>query len=692
MSGIETLDGTDYARYELAGATVLIEAGIEVANGAIPLNLLGGEDAVRFEASPGNRFGYAVGGASDINGDGFDDVVTAGNHGSSGRAIYTVFGQAPKFDAVVDLAELDGTNGFQLNTPDARGSEWSIVPAGDINADGFADFVINQQPVDTEPQYGSSHVVFGKASGFSAVQDLEDLDGTNGFLLTGLTGDFYAEFLRTRAAGDINNDGFDDLIAGAAAAGTTYVVYGRDGGFPAVFDLATIDGSNGFRFEDTAAGVAPGWDVAHAGDVNGDGLSDVIIGAGEDKRDASAPELSGAAYVVYGDSGGFPASLRPDDLDGTNGFRLWGSGDSLHVGWSVHSAGDFNGDGLADMLVEARSPDTSDGLLSPQVYVVFGRDSGFDGDIDLPGISVSDGFRIDSVRSLLEGMESYVGAGDLNGDGYDDLLLRSGYDEAAGGNAGGTYLVFGRPTGFSEPLDLTDPASTAFVRFHHEATDSRRGDPIAPVGDVNGDGFDDFVLGAAAADSGYGKLGSAYLVYGRDFHGEVTFPGTEGDDTLVGTSADEILIGGLGNDHLDGGPGNDVLIGGGGDDVIVYEPFADVLSVDGGGGFDTLQIDDGGIVLDFSMIPATRVSGFEVVDIGGDGSNTVHLTLGDVLDLSDSRVLRVLGDADDTVVASGQGWVADSPSTVNLDGTLFTSYSLNNTTLLIDEVITQTVS
>src|SRR5262245_36484780 len=195
-----------------------------------------------------------------------------------------------QFPANIDLSSLDGSTGFKLTGSNFFGC--SVASAGDVNGDGFAEVIFGSSA-------GASYVVFGQASGFAANIALASLDGSTGFQLSG------AGF-SVNSAGDVNGDGVADLIVGAT--GVSYVVFGQASGFAANIALASLDGSTGFRL--SGAGTA----VASAGDVNGDGFADLIVGA------------PGAQYVVFGKASGFAANIDASALDGITGFTLSGAG------------------------------------------------------------------------------------------------------------------------------------------------------------------------------------------------------------------------------------------------------------------------------------------------------------------------------------------------------------------------------
>ncbi|MAP96551.1 MAG: hypothetical protein CMK07_16560, partial [Ponticaulis sp.] len=229
----------------------------------------------------------------------------------------------------------------------------------------MSDFIIGAVRADPngESNSGETYIVFGQSSGFGSTFNLSDIDGTNGFILNGIA---QAEDSghAVSSAGDINNDGYDDVIVGAPSAdqpgadntGTAYIVYGKSGGFDTSIDLSDIDGSNGFFVQGLAAGSALGAAVSTIGDINGDGIGDIIIGA--DDADTVNGANSGINYVIFGSSAGFGQEFELSDLDGTNGFVINGEDGGDHAGISVSNAGDINADGVDDLMVTAPTDDT----------------------------------------------------------------------------------------------------------------------------------------------------------------------------------------------------------------------------------------------------------------------------------------------------------------------------------------------
>ena len=474
----------------------------------------------------GDSSGRSVSDAGDINGDGFDDLIIgapfANSNGSySSGASYIVFGTDAGFDAALDLSDLDGSNGFVLDGIDAGDRfGFSVSGAGDVNGDGIDDLIIGAR--DASDYVDESYVVFGTDAGFDAVFELSSLDGSNGFVLNGIGFSGYS----VSGAGDVNGDGFDDLIIGAPFAnpygngyyaGESYVVFGTDAGFDAVFELSSLDGSNGFTLNSSTRDFfdsSSGYSVSNAGDVNGDGFDDVIIGSYNN---------SGVTHVVLGSDAGFDAVFDLSSIDGSNGFRFIGN-DFDFSGRSVSGAGDINGDGFDDVIINA--PTAIYGAsynvsYAGTTYVVFGSDEGFSPSFRPSDLDGSNGFVIEGAETYSQSGESVSGAGDVNGDGFDDLIIGAPYPSSGayvsdkGDEPGESYVVFGTDAGFDAVFELSSiDGSNGFVLTGIDADDTS-GDSVSGAGDFNGDGIDDLIIGAYQADPNGSRSGESYVVFGR---------------------------------------------------------------------------------------------------------------------------------------------------------------------------------
>ena len=574
------------------------------------------------------------------------------------------------FPAEFNLADLDGSNGFVIRGEGNIGfsggslSGYSVSSAGDINGDGFDDVIIGAPEYDAFSVFsgfiipvGKSYVVFGSDESFPSVLELSSLDGSNGF---GIEPNTYIDRLgqSVSGVGDINGDGFDDVIIGApyprdtSNRGRTYIIFGNNGGFPSNilsssnsqvfgglydgdlfgFSVSGAGDVNGDGFDDVIIGAPEagtsregnsvlafgnrtgtdftfttfvgidendflGGSVSGAGDVNGDGIDDLIIGADEAETDTSN---QGQTYVVFGNSAGFGAEFDLTSLNGRNGFVIRGIDEDDYSGFSVSDAGDINGDGFDDLIIgalRAEANKTSQG----ESYVVFGKSRRFAAELDLANLNGRNGFVIRGIDEYDFSGISVSGAGDVNGDGFDDLIIGASGADADVNNQGESYVVFGSSEGFSAELKLKNlDGDNGFVIRGIDENDFS-GRAVSGAGDVNGDGIDDIIIGALRAEAGASSSddrGESYVIFG--VASETVVSGTSNNDLLNGSSQDESIFGLAGNDTINGRGGDDVLRGNKGRDRLSGGTGNDTLNgnngsdrLSGQAGNDTVNGDNG---------------------------------------------------------------------------------------------------
>jgi hypothetical protein len=433
-----------------SGASYVVFGSRSGFGASLDLSTLDGTNGFKISGeAAGDLLGFSVSGAGDINGDGIDDLAVgalfADANGANSGASYVIFGSAGGFAANLNLSALTGTNGFKISGEAAKDYSGAVSGAGDVNGDGIDDLIIGAGGAGSDA--GAGYVIFGSATAFPANLNLSALNGANGFKVNGeAAGDSLGNSVS--GAGDVNGDGIDDVIIGAPGAdangadsGATYVIFGSTSGFTAVLDLSTLTGGNGFKISGEHASDISGQSVSGAGDVNGDGIGDVIIGASS--ADSNGPD-SGASFVVFGRANGFAANLNLSDLTGANGFKVIAEARGDNLGHSVGGAGDINADGIDDLIIGAIRADPH-GSESGASYVLFGSTRGFAAKIGLSKLSAADGFKISGEAVEDQLGRTVSGAGDINGDGIDDLVVGAPFADSKGTDAGTSYVIFGAP-------------------------------------------------------------------------------------------------------------------------------------------------------------------------------------------------------------------------------------------------------
>ena len=446
---------------------------------------------------------------------------TAGNFSSVSANSLTVTSAVPAINLSAIAA---GVGGFVINGQAVGdGSGWSVSSAGDVNGDGLVDVIVGA--IYSDPNglndAGRSYVVFGQTANTAInLSALTVVGNTLGFVINGQAANDY-NGRTVSSAGDINGDGLADVIVGAywsnpvggADAGRSYVVFGKTS-TTAIELSAVAAGNGGFVINGQAATDYSGWSVSSAGDVNGDGLADVIVGAF--RSDPATGTDAGRSYVVFGKSGTTAVDLSAVAA-GTGGFVINGQAASDSNGISVSSAGDVNGDGLADLIVGAESSDPAGGVGAGRSYVVFGQ-TGTTA-INLSALTISGntlGFVINGQSAGDGSGGSVSSAGDVNGDGLADLIVGApGSDPAGGTDAGRSYVVFGQ-TG-TTPINLSAVAAgTGGFVINGQAATDYSGSAISSAGDINGDGLADLIIGAYNSDpNSLTDAGRSYVVFGK---------------------------------------------------------------------------------------------------------------------------------------------------------------------------------
>jgi hypothetical protein len=361
-----------------------------------------------------------------------------------------------------------------------------------VNGDGYGDIIVGAPEFsdDANMSEGHAYVWYGSASGLGPIGTVAnadwEADSDNPQALLGKS---------AAPAGDVNGDGYDDIVIGAPAygaagdEGAAFVWFGSPAGLGADGTPANAD----WNTQWTQANAEMGWSVATAGDVNGDGYADILLGA---PASASGQASEGAAFLWLGSASGLGSDGTPLNADWFAESNQAGA----HLGRSVGTAGDVNGDGYADVIIGA--PDYDGGLVNEGAAFIW---LGGAADLGANGSPANADWTAESNQTGAVFGFSVATAGDVTGDGFADVIV--GAPEYDGGlqGEGRAYVYAGHGQG---------PRTTPAWITESNQTDAAYGNAVATAGDVNGDGFADVIVGAWLYNGGQAAEGRAYVYHG----------------------------------------------------------------------------------------------------------------------------------------------------------------------------------
>ncbi len=421
---------------------------------------------------PESQFGYAVSGAGDIDGDGYEDIIVGAPRYDNGQ---TDEGAAFLFKGTPHGISKTPGNTLEADQADA-GFGTSVSTAGDINGDGYGDIIVGALHYDSgEDEEGAAFVYMGSSSGLNPIPlKLE----------SNVAGAWFG--CAVSHAGDLDDDGFSEIMVGAmnysngqSEEGAVFIFPGSPGG-PDLARLRIIESDQ----EDARLGNA----VSPAGDLNGDGRDDIVAGA-YSVGDYDA----GAIFIGYG---------KDNVLDSLTMDCIKSTEDQAHFGWDVSGAGDLNGDGFHDLIVGAHAYDNGDGAA----HIYYGSAAG------ITQGNVTHLYAHETGMAAAMG-ESVAGAGDLDGDGYGDVVVGEPWyiDENTSVLTGLVLIYYGSPTGINaSPQRIRGNASDTYDFF---------GWSVAAAGDVNADGFSDMIAGSPNFSSGQTDADAAFVYFGNNGRG-----------------------------------------------------------------------------------------------------------------------------------------------------------------------------
>jgi hypothetical protein len=418
--------------------------------------------------------------------------------------------EAVIFDENISVAY---ANGSYIGEYAGAGLGGQVAFAGDVNGDGYDDILMSSPGFHTAPSGGTSvgkvYLVFGNAS-----SNIKDMDVSNANASFIGEGQWNYAGTALDGAGDVNGDGFDDIIISAArGAGKTYVIFGRRSGWTMNQNLVYSNAS--FLGEGTSDQSYRG--LSGVGDVNNDGYDDFAIGA---TWNSEGGNTAGQAYLILGRASGWSNNVSLANVNAS----FIGEEPSDNAGSSISGAGDVNNDGYDDIIIGAPGFDRTTSGENGKAYVIFGRSSGWSMDVDLSQANAS--FIGDQWNNQGKVVSD---AGDVNGDGYDDFMIASNSDNGGGNQNGRVYVVFGGANlGTNVSLYNVNASLNGGYWGNHFGT------AISEAGDLNNDGYDDIMITAPDSHGGASYRGTVYIYYGRSSGWSMNMSVSTSDVIFVG--------------------------------------------------------------------------------------------------------------------------------------------------------------
>ncbi len=493
----------------------LIQSGISQC-ADVPMGLLDGSNGFVVEGDAiYDNLGHSVKGGGDVNGDGIDDIIIGapqvdfGGNTNVGEA-YVIFGSAGGFNPVFDKATLNGENGFII-----RGNVLnkqlgiSVSIAGDINNDGYDDVLIGDLTENVI-------VIFGSESDFLPLYNKSDIDLNNGIIIQKSPGSILGQ--NVSYAGDVNGDDIDDIVINDSTE-SAVVIFGST----TITNLhtSTLNADNGFVIKgllQNDTGIA---NVSNAGDINNDGVDDIILGF--PLYDEGDDENAGRVYILYGKHTYNAASITLENLDVLDGFFISGHGRHSHFGHSVSAAKDFNNDGTDDFIIGAPGMyrDIEFYARAGKAYVIYGRNTQFPASNTISDFDGSNSFIISGDGSHDQLGTAVDGLTDMNGDGIADIIVSA--VSGGVGSQGAVYIIYGSNTPSASIQAVNIWGNTGYQVFDDTARGFSRqqfGYSVSGIGDFNDDGEEDFAVGAIRLYETALEEGRAYLFFGGNFNFE----------------------------------------------------------------------------------------------------------------------------------------------------------------------------